>query len=146
LASTDTSNRIPAVFKGDKMLYKTLANALLIVHLLFIIFVVLGGLLLLWDKRWAYVHLPAMIWGATIEFTGGICPLTPLENKFRVAGGLAGYKEGFIEHYLVPLIYPPGLTPNIQLMLAILVLGINLIVYGFMTKRWLTRRQRPGSD
>lgn len=128
------------------MLYKTLANALLIVHLLFIIFVVLGGLLLLWDKRWAYVHLPAMIWGATIEFTGGICPLTPLENKFRVAGGLAGYKEGFIEHYLVPLIYPPGLTPNIQLMLAILVLGINLIVYGFMTKRWLTRRQRPGSD
>jgi len=125
------------------MHYRILADALLIAHFVFIIFVVSGGLLVLWNKRWACIHLPAAFWGATIEFTGGICPLTPLENRLRSAGGAAGYKEGFIEHYLIPIIYPPGLTHDIQLILGSLVIGVNLVAYAIVIKQWSARLRHP---
>ncbi len=113
------------------------ADLLVVAHLAFIGFVLLGGLLALrW--RWVpWVHLPAAVWGATVEFTGWICPLTPLENRLRAAAGESGYDSGFIEHYLLPLLYPAGLTPAIQLWLGGLVIAVNVAVY---TVVWLRSR------
>jgi hypothetical protein len=115
--------------------YWLLANALLLLHLAFILFVVAGGLLLAWEKRLLWLHLPAAIWGALIEFMGWICPLTPLENHFRKLSGASGYEGGFIEHYLLPLIYPDALTPPTQFALGTFVLAINALIY-----LWLWRR------
>ncbi len=113
------------------------ADLLVVAHLAFIGFVLLGGLLALrW--RWVpWVNLPAAVWGATVEFTGWICPLTPLENRLRAAAGESGYDSGFIEHYLLPLLYPAGLTPAIQLWLGGLVIAVNVAVY---TVVWLRSR------
>lgn len=127
------------------MPYRILADALLVLHLLFILFVVLGGLLTLRDRRWALLQVPALLWGATIEFMGWICPLTPLENRLRAAGDQAGYQGGFIEHYLLPVVYPPGLTPRVQYILGGLVLAINLVVYALVVRRWRQGR-RPASS
>ena len=117
------------------MIYKQLANFLLLLHLAFILFVVAGGLLLAWKKRLVWLHLPAVIWGALIEFMGWICPLTPLENHFRKLSGETGYQSGFIEHYLLPLIYPDALTPPTQVALGMFVVAINSLIY-----LWLWRR------
>lgn len=117
------------------------ADAVLLLHLLFIAFVVAGGLLVL---RWplaAAVHLPCAAWGAIVEFTGGICPLTPLENHLRSLGGEASYHGGFIEYYLLPLVYPPGLTPRVQVLLGSAVIVINLAIYGVLLRRRWLRRQ-----
>jgi hypothetical protein len=119
------------------MSYRLLADALLLTHLLFIVFVVLGGGLVLRWPRLALLHLPSACWGAFIELSGGICPLTPLENAWRQAAGEAGYAGSFIEHYLLPIIYPFGLSREIQLVLAAVVMVINLGVYG-----WLLYRRR----
>ena len=119
------------------MMYRWLADATVALHLAFILFVVLGGLLALKDVRWAYLHLPAVAWVAWLEFSGAICPLTPLENALRIRAGQAGYEGGFIDHYLLPLIYPAGLTPQIQVGLGIGVVVLNVIIYG-----WLWRRRR----
>lgn len=121
------------------MTYRVLADAVLVLHLAFIVFVVAGGLLALrW--RWApFVHLPAACWGAFIIATGGLCPLTPLENALRRAAGAEGYPGGFIEHYLLPVIYPAGLTPSMQLMLAALAVTANLLAYSLV---WLICRRR----
>ncbi|WP_405225201.1 DUF2784 domain-containing protein [Lentisalinibacter sediminis] len=111
------------------------ADAVLLLHAAFIVFVVAGGLLAL---RWplaAAVHLPCAAWGAGIEFTGGVCPLTPLEQRLRASAGEAGYSGGFIEHYLLPLIYPAGLTPAVQLLLGSGVILVNLVVYGIVLRR-----------
>ena len=111
------------------------ADAVLLLHGMFILFVVAGGLLAL---RWplaAAVHLPCAVWGAYIEFSGGICPLTPLEQRLRATAGEAGYSGGFIEHYLLPLIYPAGLTPAVQLVLGGAVIVINVAVYGLVLRR-----------
>ena len=97
------------------MPYRLLADALLVLHLGFVLFVVLGGLLVLRRPRLAWLHLPAVVWGAAIEFTGGICPLTPLENRWRVQAGGSGYQGGFIEHYVTAALYPDGLTRGVQL-------------------------------
>src|SRR5690606_21602726 len=110
-----------------------------VLHLLFIVFVVLGGLLVL---RWhwlAIAHIPAALWGAVIGLTGDTCPLTPLENRLRHLAGETGYQGGFIEHYLMPVIYPHGLTRDIQFILGGIVIGINLAVYGWL----MYRRTRP---
>ncbi|NBC23267.1 MAG: DUF2784 family protein [Gammaproteobacteria bacterium] len=110
------------------------ADAVLLLHGVFILFVVAGGLLAL---RWplaAAVHLPCAAWGAYIEFSGGICPLTPLEQRLRTLAGEAGYSGGFIEHYLLPLIYPAGLTPTVQVLLGSGVIVVNLIVYGLVLR------------
>jgi len=111
------------------MLYRLLADAVLLAHLAFILFVVLGGLLVLRRPRAAWLHLPAACWGVLIEYAGWICPLTPLENALRERGGLAGYPGGFIEHYLTALIYPAGLTRGMQVALGSLALVINGMVY-----------------
>jgi hypothetical protein len=118
--------------------YRALADLILALHLGFVLFVVLGGLLVLRWPRAAWLHLPAAIWGVLIEFTGWICPLTPLENSLRTRGGEAGYSGGFIEHYIQPLLYPAGLTRQTQVVLGSVVLLLNLSAYGIA----LSRRQR----
>lgn len=121
------------------MIYRLLADFVVVIHLLFILFVLFGGLLGLWRAWLLFLHLPAMTWGAIVEFENLICPLTPLEKRLRAAGGEEGYSGGFIEHYLEPVIYPPGLTPGIQTMLGIAVLLINVAAYVFVWRR-LRRR------
>ena len=119
-------------------LYGIAADLLVVVHALFVVFVVLGGLLVLRWPRLAWVHLPAAAWGALIEFTGCICPLTPLENSLRQAGGQAGYAGSFINHYLVPLIYPEGLSRATGVVLGSCLLFGNLAIYIVVALR--TRR------
>lgn len=126
------------VFSGG-VLYSLLADAVIVVHFLFIAFVVGGGLLVLCRPWLAFLHLPAVAWGAGIEFTGGICPLTPLENHFRELGGGSAYSGDFIVRYLVPVIYPAGLTAHTQYILGGLVIVINLAIYGFVLHKVLTR-------
>ena len=123
------------------MLLRLSADAVLLLHLLFIAFALLGGLLVLRWRWLAWLHLPAVFWAVTVEALQLLCPLTPVENDLRHAAGQAGYNTGFIEHYLLPIIYPAGLTPVIQLWLAALVLSLNLLVYGLLLWRW--RRNRP---
>ena len=120
------------------MLLSLLADAVVLLHLAFVVFVVAGGLLGLRWPRALWLHAPAAVWGALIEFAGWVCPLTPLENDLRRRGGEAGYAGGFIEHYLTPVLYPAGLTANVQLVLGTLVVGVNVAVYTFV----LARRRR----
>ena len=111
------------------MYYRILADMTVLIHLCFIAFSVLGGFLVLRSKWWACVHIPAVLWAALIEFRGWLCPLTPIENWLRRAGDEAGYRTGFVEHYIVPIIYPSSLTQQMQITLGILVLTINLFIY-----------------
>lgn len=122
------------------MWYRFLADILVVLHFGFTLFVALGGLLVLGHPRLAWAHLPAAAWGATVEFTGWICPLTPWEQSLRQLGGQAGYSGGFIEHYLIPLLYPPGLTTSIQLVLGLLVLAVNGALYWAVFRRLALRR------
>ncbi len=117
------------------MSYWLLANAFVLLHLAFILFAVGGGLLVAWKRKIAWLHLPAAVWGALIEFMGWICPLTPLENHYRKLSGAAGYEGGFIEHYLLPLIYPETLTAATQYVLGSLVLAINFLIYFWLWRR-----------
>lgn len=117
------------------MEYRLLADGVLLLHLLFILFVVGGGPLVLRWPRLAWAHLPAAVWGAGIEFFGWICPLTPLENALRRLAGEAGYRGGFVEHYLLPVIYPGALTREIQIGLGLAVVAINAVAYGFVWRR-----------
>lgn len=117
------------------MTYRVLADGVLLLHLLFILFVVGGSLIVLRRPRLAWVHLPVALWGALIEFVGWICPLTPLENALRRLAGEAGYGGGFVEHYLLPIVYPGALTQEIQIVLGLLVVGINLLVYAILWRR-----------
>jgi len=121
------------------LIYRALADLVLVVHLTFVLFVVLGGLLVLRWPRAAWLHIPAAIWGVMIEYTGWICPLTPLENSFRARGGEMGYSGGFIEHYIQPLLYPAGLTRGTQIVLGSFVLLLNLGAYGIL----LTKGKKP---
>ena len=112
------------------MTHALAADLLLLLHLGFILFVMLGGLLVLHWPRLAWVHLPAAAWGVLIELSGVLtCPLTPLEQAMRRTAGQLGYDGSFLDHYLVPLIYPPGLTRSMQVWLGLLVLGVNLTAY-----------------
>jgi hypothetical protein len=120
--------------------YRLLADLVLVVHAAFVVFVVLGGLAVLRWPRLAWVHLPVAIWGAGIEFTGGICPLTPLENHWRRLAGEQGYAGGFIEHYVVAALYPEGLTRGVQLSLGLLVIAVNVAIYARIWKRKKTSR------
>lgn len=123
------------------MLYQLTADAVVFLHLAFILFVVLGGVgVLRW--RWLMVlHLPAVTWGAVVELLHLYCPLTPLENALRERAGEQGYSGDFVEHYLIPLIYPSGLTPLIQVWLGATVVLINLGVYGGLAMRGWRRRK-----
>jgi len=117
------------------MPYLLIANLLVLLHLAFVGFVVLGALLVLRWPRLAWIHLPCALWGALIEFAGWVCPLTPLENWFRQLGGQAGYAGGFVEHYLLPVLYPQNLTRPVQLALGTLVLILNAAAYGRLWRR-----------
>ncbi len=120
------------------MLPRFLADAVVLVHLAFILFVAAGGLLVLRWPKLAWVHVPAVVWGALIELAGWICPLTPLENRLRAAAGDAAYAGGFIDRYIMPIVYPAGLTRGMQLALGIAVIAVNLLIYG----RLVIRRKR----
>jgi Protein of Unknown function (DUF2784) len=117
------------------MIYKWLADALVTFHAAFVLFVVFGGLAVLRWPRLAWVHVPAAIWGAFIEFFGWICPLTPLENAWRVRAGEMGYAGGFIDHYVVGALYPAGLTRTTQFVLGACVVAINVGAYWMVVRR-----------
>lgn len=120
-------------------MFRLAADLLVAVHFAFILFVGVGGLLVIRRPRWIWLHLPAAVWGAAIEFSGGICPLTPWEWHLRELAGQRGYSGGFIEHYVIPLIYPPGMTTALQWVLGGLVLAVNGICYGIAWQRWRRR-------
>lgn len=121
------------------MLAGLAADALVVVHLAFIVFVVLGGLLVLRWPHAVWVHLPAMAWGAWVELAGWPCPLTPLEQALRERAGEGAYSGGFVEHYLLPLLYPEGWTPQLGVVLGLAVLAVNGLVYGVVM--WRRRRR-----
>ena len=117
--------------------YRVAADLVVLVHLAFVAFVVLGGVLAFRWPRARWVHLPAAFWGVWIEWTGGLCPLTPLEVALRRRGGEAGYTGGFVEHYVLPLLYPNALTRPVQVALGAGVVLVNVVVYW-----WWWRRRR----
>ena len=124
------------------MLYRVLANLVVVVHFGFVLFVIFGGFFVLWSKHVAWFHVPAVLWGILIEFAGWICPLTPLEIWLRRKGGLLAYRSGFIEHYILPVLYPTVLTRRLQILLGCLVLAINLGIYWWILYRiWKTNDQ-----
>jgi hypothetical protein len=116
-------------------IYLIAADVVVVLHLVFVFFVVLGGLGGLWKPKILWLHLPAVLWGVLIEFSGWICPLTPLENFLRQKGGGSGYTGGFIEHLIMPLLYPVGLTHSDQVFLGIAVIIVNAIIYGTVFRR-----------
>ncbi len=112
------------------MPYHLLADFVVVIHFAFVLFSVLGALLVIWWRRIFYVHLPAAVWAAWIEFSGRICPLTPLENWLRIKGGDAPYGGDFVGHYLLSILYPAGLSRTVQFVLGGVVVGLNVIIYG----------------
>lgn len=119
------------------MLYRALADAIMLLHFGYIVFVVGGALLVLHRRWWIWLHVPAVLWGAWVEFFAKTCPLTPLENALRARAGQAGYAGGFIDHYITRLVYPEGLTPRGQVALGVVVVIVNGLVYW-----WVWRRAR----
>ncbi|MCY0856922.1 DUF2784 domain-containing protein [Cupriavidus sp. D39] len=126
------------------MMAAWLADAIVLFHLAFIVFVMLGGLLVLRWPRMAWLHLPAVAWGVVVEWSGWICPLTPLESALRLRAGQQAYGGDFVQHYVLALIYPEGLTREIQIVLGAVVLALNLAVYVALFRRM--RRQRTRQD
>ena len=122
---------------------KTAADVVVLVHLAFILFVAVGGLLVLRWPKLAWVHVPAVVWGALIELAGWICPLTPLENRLRGTAGEAPFAGGFIDQYIMPIVYPAGLTRGMQLTLGAAVIAVNLVVYWSLVFR---RKRRSSHD
>ncbi|MDY6978342.1 MAG: DUF2784 domain-containing protein [Pseudomonadota bacterium] len=123
------------------ILYLILAELTVLVHFLFVVFVTVGALLLLRWPKLIWLHLPALFWGIYIQFSGGYCPLTPLEKTFRQLAGMETYDGGFINHYLIPIIYPPGLTYEMQIMIGIGLIVLNLLFYGLYIYQIKRRRK-----
>ena len=121
------------------MAYPLLADLVVILHGVFVLFAVLGGVLIFRRRCWAWLHVPAFLWAAWIEFSGGICPLTPLENWLRARGGLTVYRGDFLDRYLMPLLYPNDLTRELQIGLGLFVLLLNAGIYA-----WFWRGSRRG--
>ena len=121
-----------------------LVDAIVLLHLAFIIFVAIGGFFALRWPKVAWVHLPTVLWGAMLEFCGWICPLTPLENTLRTVKGGSGYEGGFIDRYVMPMVYPNGLTRGMQVALGVAVITINFVAYGVVFRRW-SGSSRPRS-
>ena len=126
------------------MFSRLLADIILSFHFAFVVFAIFGGLIVLYKRRVAWVHVPVVLWSAVINLASWVCPLTPLENFFRSAAGQAGYKGGFVEHYIVPIIYPPVLTRDLQFVLAGAALGFNALVYCWIFYR--RRRSRLNEE
>ena len=126
------------------MPYRLLADAVVLLHLGFVVFVVCGGLLVLWRRWMAFVHLPAAVWGVYIEFSGRICPLTPLENHLRALAGDVAYSGAFVERYLMPVLYPPDLRRDVQIALGLFALAVNVAIYLYAWRWWRRRLVRPG--
>ena len=122
------------------MIPRLLADAVVLLHLVFIVFALAGGVLVLFRGYIAWLHLPAVAWAAYAEFTATICPLTPLENSLRKQAGQEGYDGGFVEHYLIPLIYPAALTPRLQMLIGAIVVAVNVAVYAVALWRRSGRR------
>ena len=118
------------------MFYRYSADAVLFLHFSFIVFVVIGGLLAIWRRGVLFIHLPAALWGVFVELTGRVCPLTSLENTFRIKAGYAGYSKSFVEHYLLGIIYPEGLTREVQYFLGALVVVVNVAIYLWLFYRF----------
>lgn len=125
------------------MASRILAEALLVLHLFFILFAVGGSFLALRWPRLVWIHLPAALWAALVALLGGICPLTELENDLRQGAGMAGYADGFIGSLLIPLIYPHGLTRSLQIGLGVAVALLNGIGYGLLLRRRRAARRLP---
>ncbi|MCG6970184.1 MAG: DUF2784 domain-containing protein [Gammaproteobacteria bacterium] len=121
--------------------YAFLADALVVLHMLFVVFVVCGGFLALKLLKILYFHIPAVVWGVYIEFSGGICPLTPLENWLRIQSGQQGYAGGFIERHIIPVLYPINLTRDAQMILGLAALLINVLAYGLLVMRLKKRKK-----
>lgn len=124
------------------MAYRLLADLVVLIHVGFVLFAVLGGLLVLWRVRWSWVHLPAFLWAAFIELSGGICPLTPLEDRLRLLAGQEASGGEFIDRTVMPLLYPDGLTRDHQLILGGVILLVNGAIYG---AAWLRVRRKRRS-
>jgi hypothetical protein len=124
------------------MLYRVAADAVLVLHFAFVLFVLLGALIVLRLPLLAWLHLPAVAWAAFVEFTGGVCPLTPLEVALRHAAGGAGYTGDFLEHYIAGALYPDGLTRDLQVLLGAAVVLVNVAIYAAVLLR---SRRRGGS-
>jgi Protein of Unknown function (DUF2784) len=122
-------------------IYPLLGDLVVVIHLAFVGFVVLGGLLVIRWPDLVWIHLPAVLWGIIVEVSGSICPLTPLENWLRYKGGGENYHSDFIAHYLLPMLYPQGLTRKSQIILAALVVAVNVAIYG-----WIFRTRRRVKD
>ncbi len=123
------------------MIYRSLADIAFVAHLIFVIFVVFGGLLVVFWNRLAWLHVPALIWGVLLEWNAWICPLTPLENWLLRRAGVPEYGGGFVEHYIVPIIYPDHLTHEMQLVLGTLLLAFNILIYA-----WVFWRRRVNTN
>jgi hypothetical protein len=117
------------------MAFRLLADVTVLLHLAFVVFVVLGGLCVVRWPKTAWLHLPAAAWGAWVELAGWICPLTPLENWFRSRGGGVAYSSSFVEHYIIPLLYPASLSRELQYALGVLVLLVNMGIYAYAFRR-----------
>jgi hypothetical protein len=122
------------------VLYQLAADLVLAVHLLFLVFVVLGGLLIFLRPAWMLLHVPAASWGAYVELWGEGCPLTRLENQLLAKAGAEGYSESFVGHYLLAVIYPDGLTREVQIWLGVTVIVVNASIYGVWLANWLAKR------
>jgi hypothetical protein len=132
---TTLSIGLPTVFRAT-------ADLVVAVHAAFVVFAVLGGLLVARWPRLAWMHVPAAAWGVFIEFRGWICPLTPLENYLRQRGGSSAYQGEFIEHYILPLLFPANLTARVQIWLGSLALAVNLLLYWNVVLMALRKRSR----
>ncbi|MFZ5470273.1 MAG: DUF2784 domain-containing protein [Myxococcota bacterium] len=129
------------------MFYRLAADAVVVLHLAFIVFIVAGGFLTWRWPRLAFIHLPLAVWGVAVQWMGWVCPLTPLENVLRRAAGESGYTEGFVEHYIIPLVYSPGLTHGLQWAMGAVVLLANAVAYvGLVVRRSAERRRRSLHD
>jgi hypothetical protein len=125
------------------MPFGILADIVVLIHLSFVLFAVLGAVLII-RYRWViWLHLPTVLWAVWIEMSGGICPLTPLENRLRLKAGLGGYQGDFVENYLLPVLYPAGLTRGIQILLGAIVLIINLTIYAYV---WYSAKQKSKQE
>ena len=124
--------------------YRFLADTLTVLHMVFVAFVLLGGFLALRWRRVVWLHGPAALWGVLVEWAGWVCPLTPIENWLRLEGQGQGYGGTFVEHYLVPVLYPAALSTGIQFVLGALVVGVNVLVYGCVIRARRRRARPPG--